>query len=292
MNKSLIFALTAVILWSTAATAFKISLIDFDFSNLLFYSSLTSTAIFFIVILFKYRNRVSQIFSKTSLLNSALLGFLNPFLYYMVLLKAYSILPAQIAQPLNYLWPVMLTLLAIPMLKQKISVKQIIAIVISFLGVVVISQQGEWFSIKKDDIFGILLASGSSIIWALYWIFNVKDKRNDTIKLFLNFLFGTIYTGIYISIFNNFNFSFSISGISTIYVGFFEMGITFYLWLIALKASNNTAKISNVVFLSPFLSLIFISLILKEEIFITTIPGIILILAGVIFQQILSKKND
>ena len=32
------------------------------------------------------------------------------------------------------------------------------------------------------------------------------------------------------------------------YVGLFEMGITFVLWLSALKSTNNTARISNLIF--------------------------------------------
>ena len=32
-------------------------------------------------------------------------GFLNPFLYYIILFKAYSLLPAQEALSLNYTWP-------------------------------------------------------------------------------------------------------------------------------------------------------------------------------------------
>ncbi|MCV6021929.1 EamA family transporter, partial [Escherichia coli] len=39
------------------------------------------------------------------------------------------------------------------------------------------------------------------------------------------------------------------------YVGLFEMGITFVLWLSALKSTQTTARISNLIFASPFISL-------------------------------------
>ncbi|NJK98814.1 MAG: EamA family transporter, partial [Bacteroidales bacterium] len=49
-----------------------------------------------------------------------MLGFLNPLLYYLVLFKAYSLLPAQIAQPLNYTWPLILVILSIIFLSKNI----------------------------------------------------------------------------------------------------------------------------------------------------------------------------
>ena len=39
-----------------------------------------------------------------------------------------------------------------------------------------------------------------------------------------------------------------------IYIGLFEMSLAFYCWSLALKATDNTAKISNLIFLSPFIS--------------------------------------
>lgn len=36
------------------------------------------------------------------------------------------------------------------------------------------------------------------------------------------------------------------------YVGLFEMGICFVMWLMAMKLTNNTARISNLIFLSLF----------------------------------------
>ncbi len=45
------------------------------------------------------------------------------------------------------------------------------------------------------------------------------------------------------------------------------MGITFIFWLKALKEAPNTATVSNLVFLSPFISLIIISISIKRDYF-------------------------
>jgi drug/metabolite transporter (DMT)-like permease len=288
-RKAILLALLAVTLWSTAATAFKISLRELDFVNLLLYSSVVSTFVLLVILLVKKED--PGILNRKALFSSAFMGFLNPFLYYMILLKAYSLLPAQIAQPLNYLWPVMLSLLAVPLLGQRLKPAALIALVVSFTGVAVISQQGQWFHINKEDVPAVLLAAGSSVIWALYWIFNMRDKRNDAPRLFLNFLFGTLYIIIYILLFDEFQSPFSESGMAAVYVGIFEMGFTFFLWMTALQYASAAAKVSNLVFLSPFISLIFIHFVLGEEIYITTLPGIILILGGIIVSGMIKDRK-
>lgn len=288
-RKAVLLALLAVTLWSTAATAFKISLENLDFVNLLFYSSAVSTVVLLVIVLL--RGEDLQLMQRKALLHSAGLGFLNPFLYYMILLKAYSLLPAQIAQPLNYLWPVMLSLLAVPFLKQKLKAASLIGLVVSFAGVAFISQQGKWLHVEEKDLPGIFLAAGSSVIWALYWLFNLRDKRNDAPRLFMNFLFGTIYTALYILIFHEFQNPVSAGGLAAVYVGFFEMGFTFFLWMLALQKASSAARISNLVFLSPFLSLVFIHFVLHEDIYFTTLPGILLILAGIVFSGMAKEKK-
>jgi drug/metabolite transporter (DMT)-like permease len=74
-----------------------------------------------------------------------------------------------------------------------------------------------------------------------------------------------------------------------IYVGLFEMGITFVLWLKALQLSESTARISNLIYITPFLSLVLIRFILKEHIFLTSVAGLVLIIVGIIIQKLNSK---
>ena len=216
---------------------------------------------------------------------SALLGLLNPFLYYLILFKAYSLLPAQMALSLNYTWAIIVVLLSIPLLKQKISFSSIIAIFISFIGVNFIATQGDITGLKFTNTFGVVLAISSSFFWALYWLLNTKDSVDPTIRLLLNFIFGFSYSIISVIFIFEFKFP-DVNGIlGSAYIGFFEMGVTFVLWLNALKLSETTAKVSNLIYLSPFLSLFFISFIIGEEILFSTIIGLIFIIFGIILQN-------
>jgi drug/metabolite transporter (DMT)-like permease len=69
------------------------------------------------------------------------------------------------------------------------------------------------------------------------------------------------------------------------------MGISFFLWLQALKYTASTARISSLIFISPFISLVLIYFLVGEEILPSTFYGLILIVTGLILQQS-AKKQD
>jgi drug/metabolite transporter (DMT)-like permease len=280
-----IYAIIVILFWSTVASAFKITLRYLDFLNLVFFATIVSIIALFLVLCFQRKLNLFKKYKKNDYLRSALLGFLNPFLYYIILFKAYSILPAQEALSLNYLWAITLTLLSIPILKQKISFISIFAIFISFIGVIIIATHGNILSLKFTNPIGVSLALSSTIVWSLFWIYNVKDTRDDVAKLFLNFLFGFIFILITVLFTRKLSIP-SIPGLlGASYAGIFEMGITFILWLKVLSLSKTTAKVSNLIYLSPFLSLVIIRFAVGEEILTSTAIGLLLIVTGILVQR-------
>ncbi|ACS80470.1 DMT family transporter [Maridesulfovibrio salexigens] len=289
-KKAYIYGLSAVLIWSTVASAFKIALGYMDPLQLLFYAVIFSTLSLFLIL--KIQNKTEQIkrMSTKDLLKNGLPGLLNPFLYYIVLFKAYDLLPAQEAQPLNYTWAITLSLLSIPLLGQKMTMRELLAILTSYMGVVIISTHGNLLNIQFSNGFGVFLALFSTILWSLYWIMNTKSKSDPLVGLFLNFCFGLPLVAVAMLIFSGpppFN---APAILSAAYVGFFEMGITFALWLNAMKLTEKASRVSNLIFLSPFLSLILIHFILGEEILHSTLVGLLFIVGGNLIQQ-LGRKN-
>ncbi len=290
-SQAYIFALAAILLWSTVATAFKIALNGMDYLHLLGISSAIAMIFFTTILLFNGELKVIWSTPKSDVLHSALLGFLNPFLYYLILLKAYSLLSAQLALSLNYIWPITLVLLSIPILKQKIGMKSIACILLSFIGVIVIANKGSFTSIQSPNTWGIILALGSSIVWSLFWIFNTKDERQATHKLFLNFVFGAIYSLVTLAFFGKINLPDFNSLAAAIYIGLIECGVAYIFWLRAMKLSSSTDKIGNLVFLSPFISLLLLHLIIGESIYLSTWVGLSVIVTGILLQKITTKKR-
>ncbi|RKX65977.1 EamA/RhaT family transporter [candidate division TA06 bacterium] len=284
-NKAYILAVLSVLMWATVASAFKIALKYVNYMQLLLYASLTATLVTFVILLLQKKLSLLKSLTFRELRYSVLMGFINPFLYYMVLFKSYSLLPAQEAMSLNYSWPVMLVIFSAVFLKQKIDIKKILAITISFFGVIVIATKGNISSLHFSNSLGDILALSSSLIWAGFWILNLKDKRDETVKLFFSFLSGFVFILILNLITKNFVLISGKALIANIYVGLFEMGVTFVVWLYALKLSETTAQISNFIYFTPFLSLFIIALVIKEHIYFSTIVGLSLVIGGIVIQK-------
>jgi drug/metabolite transporter (DMT)-like permease len=289
MNKtrqSYIYAVLAILFWSTVPTAFKISLGELDVLTMLTIAVVTSTFLLLAMVIISGRSGLILRSSSKDLLHSAILGLINPFLYYLILLRAYSLLPAQIAQPLNMIWPIILVFLSVPVLGQKIERKSFAALFISFAGVYLISSKGSPFHFNGADIKGVFLATASSVFWAFYFILNLKDKRDEAVKLFLNFLCGSVYLVFAMIITGKWHNAPGLTGtLGSIYVGVFEMGLAFFFWLRALSLATSTDKVSNLVYIAPFISLIFVHYILNETVYFTTPAGLVLIIGGILLQN-------
>jgi len=100
-QKAYLYAAFSILMWSTVASAFKLALERLDFTHLLFYAAFTSTAVLLLILILQGKLRLFREQTKKDVISSLFLGFFNPFIYYLILFKAYELLPAQEAQPLN-----------------------------------------------------------------------------------------------------------------------------------------------------------------------------------------------
>lgn len=285
-GRAYLYAIVTVLLWSTVATAFKIALRDLNNIEVLLIANLTSLVVFLGILLVSRKVKLLKKETPKSLTFSAFQGLLNPFAYYLVLFKAYSLLPAQVAQPTNFIWPVVLMLLSAPMLKQPVRLTGIIALLVSFSGVLILSSQGNLSQFRVVEPVGIALSLSTSVIWAFYWIFNLRDQRDDVVKLFLSFLFSSFYILIVAAFTGTLSGIFHKPLLVAVYIGLFEMGVTFALWLKALQFSDSTGKVANLIYITPFASLLFIHFILHEELYYTSYIGLILIIVGILAGRI------
>lgn len=283
-GKAYLYGLATIGLWSTVASACKLSLRYIEPVELVFYSSLTSCLLLAVVLGCRKKLKLLKGMSGSQWRLSFMLGFLNPFLYYLILFKAYDLLPAQQAQPINYTWAITLSLLSVPLLGQRLGRMQLAAILISYFGVLIISTAGKLTTLTFDNPYGVFLALLSTVFWALYWIGNTRDTRDQVLGLFMNFLCAVPCIGLYLHFFHGWRLIDVRGAAGAVYLGFFEMGIAYMFWLAAMKLTDNTAKIANLIFLSPFLSLVFIHYLVGEEILPATLWGLVFIIIGLVLQ--------
>ncbi len=290
-TKSILLAGSAVLSWATVATAFKIALQHLSVYNMLLVATVTAMLVYAVMMTVERKWNVLNAMPKGTVLKTALLGIVNPVVYYLVLFKAYDMLPAQMAQPLNYAWPIFLLVLLAVFNHEKIPARKYIGMLISVSGVVCISLGGGGIE-GKVSVLGIFLALFSAVFWAAYWMFNnrLNGKVDGTVALFLEFFAGSLVLGVsgcFVGIEID-----SLEGLlSGVYIGLFEMGIPFLTFGLALRLTDNPALINQMCYLSPFLSLFLIAMVLGETIAMGTYLGLALIVAGLVYNQYFAGKS-
>ncbi len=277
--------LGAVMLWSTVATAFSLSLQYLTPLQLVTLATAVSWCFFAIRLIAPERRQALRATSSKARATGLLVGWLNPGLYYLVLFAAYDRLPAQEAMAINYSWGITLALLAAPLLRQRLSSGALLAACISYSGIVVIATRGAPLSIEFAQPLGVGLALLSTLLWSLYWVINTRLSLDPEVNLLLNFS-GALPLLLALLWWSDAPLPAVWQGwAGGLYVGLFEMGLAFVLWMGAMKATTSTLRISSLIFLSPPLSLVLIWVIAGEPVKAYTLIGLVLILLGLWLQR-------
>lgn len=284
-KKATVFALIAVAMWSTVASAFKITLTYFSPIQMLLVATCTTILLLTCICYQQEKLHLLKPYFQKRPFYYLLLGLINPCFYYLILFQAYDLLPAQQAQSLNYTWAIMLSILAVPFLGQKLTKKDMFAIFLAYCGVLVIATKGDLLGLNFTSSLGVFLALLSTLFWAMYWILNAKNSADPVVSLLLCFLLALPIIIMMVPILSDFYMLDWQGWVGAVYIGLFEMGFAFVAWLTALRYAQNTAKISNLIFISPFASLLFLNLIIDEPIFPATIVGLVFIISGLVIQQ-------
>ncbi len=269
------YGLGAVLLWSTVATGFKLGLEQLAVEQLLWLGSLISWSVFLVYALTTRALRLA-VGDRWLVLT---LGLINPLAYYLILFGAYDRLPAHIAQPLNYTWAITLAILAVPILGQKLSGRALAGILVSYTGVLLLlltaeHGDGGW------NTLGVVLALASTILWAAYWLLNTRCQSPPAAIMLWSFSVGTPLIGVVCLLGPGMPAFTPTNLFYGAWVGLIEMGVTFVLWQQALRRTANAARIGQLIFLSPFLSLVMIYLVLGEQIGWGAVAGLGVIVLG------------
>jgi len=74
-----------------------------------------------------------------------------------------------------------------------------------------------------------------------------------------------------------------------LYIGMFEMSLAFFCWFQALRLSASVSLLNNLIFLTPFGSLLVIFLVLEEPVYPSTLIGLLLIISSILLQKLVAK---
>lgn len=279
------YALFTIFLWSTVAAVAKLLLSSVNSVQLLLYIGVFSTLFLMVIILSTNRIKNLKSLSKKDLLDFALFGFIGLFLYQTFFLKALDIAPAVEVSVLNYLWPIAIILFSIILLKERLTAKTVIALLLGFIGAYFIISKGNITAFRFTNLLGDVLAISAALFWGLFSILSKRKKTDSLTSMFMYNLLALPFILFYAFATNNLIIAPLADIAGAAYIGIFATALAYTSWIKALQIGN-TQKIATLSYLTPFLSVLFISIIIKEDILFFQIIGLLLIIFGILIHNL------
>jgi len=282
MTKQYIYAGISILLWSTVATVTKLLLKTLSSIQVLWISSFFAFLMLFVVNIASGNIKKFKNYTKKDFVTTVLIGIPGTLIYYLCYYAATDVMPASQAFIINYTWPIMSVFFAWVILGEKMTVRKMTAIVISFLGVSIVTGT----SLKADGsnmLLGTALCLMGAVSYGVFTAFNQKYSYDKRLSMMINYLVTFAVTTV-INLANGDLFIPSaLEAVGFAWNGMFAMAVASTIWIIALSGGN-TAKISNLAYITPFLSLVWTGLILKESISVYSIIGLAVIVVGIFIQ--------
>ncbi len=284
-----------ILLWASIPVASKKILVEMTNVQMLFWSTIFSFVVLAGVLVIQGKLRLLAHYTVADYGWMGLLGFLGAYLYYILLYGAFALTTAAEGFILAYTWPILVSLLAVVLLGEKLTGRRILAVAISFFGVLVIVTQGRIVSVAFTSLAGDLLALAGAFVFALFSVLGKRARYDQTVS-------ATVYFGVALLTVTATVLLPSLAGEGPgvrwpsagvwpwlLYNGVLVNGISYVFWFKALE-NGDTFVISNALYLTPFLSLLYVYFWLDEAILPSAVVGLVVIVAGIGVQAGRSRE--
>lgn len=287
----LYLALT-ILLWSASPAVAKLALVELSNIQLLFFNNLMGIITLSIVILIQKKQSLFSNYSKEDYLKMFGMGFLGLFLYYIMIYGSFSLMPAGQANMINYLWPMFVVIFSILILKEKFTSKTFIAIILGFVGAIIIITKGNFSSFQNEYTTGYLLALGAAICYGLFSVLGKKLNYEKFTSMLVFYVSSFILITLTMLTFSKFVIPQSLTTwLAIIFLGGFSSSLGFVFWFKALE-KGKTHQLANLIYITPFLALVFAFFLNGEIIPTISVIGLLLIIIGILVQLSGTKKQS
>ena len=288
MKKAYFFAAVSIIFWSSLAAISKLMLNDFSSYVILTFSSFFAFLALLAVNFFKGNLKQLKNYKVKDYIITTLICLPGTFLYYVFLYLGTDRMEASKAFIINYLWPIMSVVFACIILKEKVTLRKCIAFALSFLGVFTVASDN-LLNFKSTSFIGVFFLILAAVCYGLFTVLNKKWDYDYLISMMISFFVTIIFSLAIVLSLRQELYANAIQILGFAYNGIFIMAIATVTWALALKLGG-TAKISNLAYITPFLSLVWTFLILQEPIKPLSLLGLIIIVIGIFIQLKDNKK--
>lgn len=283
MKKNYLYAILTVFIWGTMATVGKILVSNIPSLEAL---CIGSAFAFLFLLIVNIKNGTIKELGKYRVKDYAImagLGFIGLFLYSGLYYYGLTQLSSQEACIVNYLWPMMLVLFSTIILKEKLTVVKAVAMISSFIGVVILSV-GSGASGNGNVMLGIGSCVIAAACYGLFSVLNKKANYDQNIAMMVMWLIVAVCSAVFGLAIEDWKPVVGVQWLGMLWMGVVVNAIAYLIWALALNADKNSARIANLAYLTPFLSLIISAVVLKEQIQGRALIAFVFIIGGILLQ--------
>ncbi|MDQ1911058.1 DMT family transporter [Paenibacillus sp. GD4] len=273
-----------LLMWGSLAAISKLLLQHLDSYQLLFYMYGIGVIVFFIIVLYKVQLRVMLSWKRREWLLLVSCGVLT-FLYDFFYLKSLELIPAVEASMLNYLFPIFIVLLAVPIHKEPLHSSKLLSVGMGFIGTLLLVTKGDLSNVAFTNLEGDLLAILAAVSWGLFTNLIKKNHTDLLLSTFFLTFVAFLLSALALLVSSRFTIPQGIELYGVIWLSLSNIILGFFLYFRALQYSS-ASLIASFTFFTPFVTLMFIVLLLGERLTWTDALAALLIIGCVPLQKL------
>lgn len=273
-----------ILLWGSFSAVSKLVLADLDSFQVQFYMFGLAALIMTVIMHFNGNLRKFSSIKRKDLIKLMLYA-LPSFFYYFLYTMALGMIPAIEASMLNYLFPIMIVLFAIPINRESLDASKLLSVILGFAGMLIITANGNFHSLRLSNITGDMLAIAAAVCWGIFSNLGKRNKIDQALSNYVYVLVSFMLSIISLMLFSEFVIPDIAAFSGVLWISLSNIVLAYYIWFRVLKATSS-AFAASLSFVTPFVTLAFIMLLLGEKISITQVAGFILIIVGIAAQNL------
>jgi len=273
-----------LLMWGSLAAVSKLLLGNLDSYQVMFYMYGFGVVIFWAML----RSRVNWRAALTWRTGEAALLFACgalTFLYDFFYLKSLERIPAVEASMLNYLFPIFIVLFAIPMHGEKMNRYKAASVLMGAAGTALLVTEGQLGSFAFTDLEGDAYAVAAAVSWGLFT--NLVKKNRQDLMLSTIAITAVAFALSAGALLLSSRFVLPRSGdlYGVLWLSVSNIVLGFLLYFRALKYAS-ASLVASFTFFTPFVTLLFIVLLLDERLTAIDAAAAALIILSVPLQKL------
>ncbi|MED3689388.1 DMT family transporter [Peribacillus butanolivorans] len=292
MNKKVfLIAAIAIILWGSSFAAIRASLLGgYSAGHLVLIRFLIASGVFILYAL--WPSTQFRLPKKEDIIRILILGWIGISVYQLGVTYGEETVSAGTAAMLIASAPVFTAVIAVLVLKERLSFFGWVGLVIGFLGIFLITlgTAGSTFNISK----GAFLVLIASVATSVFFVFQKPLlNRYTPIELTAYFTWaGTLPFFIFFpGLFQGIQEATMVANLSALYIGIFPGAVAYVTWAIALSLGK-ASSVTSMMYIEPVFAIIVAWIWLQELPSTLSIIGGIVAISSVVIVNVLGRRSS